>query len=339
MRAALERAWYHGSPWLVLLKPFERLFQYLAGRRRHDYETGKKISWQAPVPVIVVGNISVGGVGKTPLVAALVEHFSKAGMKPGIVSRGYGAKATKYPCLVTPDSAASEVGDEPLLLARRSGCPVVIDPDRPRAARYLLENCACDLVISDDGLQHYALRRDIEIAVIDGKRGLGNGMMLPAGPLREPPERLSEVQWVVVNGGDGRLSLPVNPGQQVSMRLEASEIVKLDSGESHALQPLLGDGEVHAVAGIGNPGRFYATLKEVGYRVIEHSFADHHPFSAADLQFAEQIPIIMTEKDAVKCAAMATNDCWYLRVNAVLDNGFLEQLSVQVENARSARLD
>lgn len=313
---SLVDAWYRGSPWLVALKPLASLFRRQSEKRRLAYQSGAKAIWHAPVPVIIVGNITVGGVGKTPLVAALVQLARDAGFKPGIVSRGYGGKAPHYPFLVVADSEATQVGDEPLMLARRCACPVVVDANRVEAVKYLLENSDCDLVISDDGLQHYALGRDMEIAVLDGVRGLGNGLFLPAGPLREGPERLGDVDWIIVNGGQLRLKQ-----DSQLMQLKPSRLVNLSNGKVEPVDALV-DEEVHAMAGIGNPERFFTTLTKLGYRLQRHAFADHHAFVSGDLPVNDGKAIIMTEKDAVKCAQIADERCWYLSVEAELDNEF-----------------
>jgi len=313
---SLVDAWYQGSPWLVALKPLASLFRRQSEKRRLAYQSGAKAIWSAPVPVVIVGNITVGGVGKTPLVAALVRLARDAGFKPGIVSRGYGGKASHYPFLVAADSEASQVGDEPLMLARRCGCPVVVDASRVEAVKHLLKKSDCDLVISDDGLQHYALGRDMEIAVLDGVRGLGNGFFLPAGPLREGPERLNEVDWIIVNGGQLRLEQ-----DSQLMQLKPSQLVNLSTGQIKDIDELA-DQKVHAMAGIGNPERFFITLEKLGYRLQRHAFADHHAFVSGDLPANDGKAIIMTEKDAVKCAHISDERCWYLSVEAELDNEF-----------------
>lgn len=317
----LVQAWYRGSPWLTILKPLAALFRHQAGRRREAYQKGIKESWRAPVPVLVVGNISVGGVGKTPLVAWLARSLSERAYKPGIVSRGYGSQAPHYPFAVTADGDSQECGDEPLMLARATNCPVVIDSDRAAAANYLLDNNNCDLIISDDGMQHYALQRDIEIAVVDGRRGLGNGLCLPAGPLREPPERLASVDFLVVNGEGFNAER-----ESYQMQLKPKRLVNLSDQKLLAAEELADQGAVHAVAGIGNPERFFTTLKSLGYRLIEHPFPDHYPFKADDLRFNDDLAVIMTEKDAVKCAAFAHDRCWYLRVEAELPPRFIDEL-------------
>jgi len=322
----LVDAWYYGSPWLTLLKPLAALFRRQAKSRRQAYLNGSKEVWHAPVPVVVVGNITVGGVGKTPLVAALVNIARQAGFKPGIVSRGYGGKAPHYPYSVTADSLASQVGDEPLMLARRCGCPVVVDAKRVNAVQSLLQNHDCDLVISDDGLQHYALGRDMEIAVVDGARGLGNGEFLPAGPLREAPERLQEVDWIIVNG-EGFVS----DEESQLMQLKACQLVHLKTGQVKAVDALVGN-EVHAMAGIGNPERFFTTLQKQGYQLQRHAFADHHAFQSSDLPVNDGKAIIMTEKDAVKCTQIADDRCWYLSVDAELNDTFVTKFQRQLKD-------
>jgi subfamily B ATP-binding cassette protein MsbA len=314
----LVTGWYQEASWLNLLRPVAWVFTRLADYRRQNTE-----AWQAPVPVIVVGNINVGGTGKTPLVAWLTEQLVAQGHKPGIVSRGYGGTSSRYPLLVNPQSDAIEAGDEAVLLARKTGCPVVVDPDRSAAAQYLLDEEDCNVIISDDGLQHYALGRDAEIAVIDGERGLGNGFCLPAGPLREPPSRLQEVDVVIVNG-DHQLELGV---PHMNMRVMVNSIEPLaENGGLDAPNSQT----VHGVAGIGNPDRFFETLREMGYEVMEHRFDDHHRFELADLDFGDSLPVIMTEKDAVKCRQLLIEQIhgnfWYLDITVQPDERLLAKL-------------
>ncbi len=315
----LDHYWYSNNPLSVLLVPLSWLFCLVAVLRRIAYRTGLRKITRLPVPVIVVGNISVGGTGKTPLVAWLVEYLKQAGYAPAIVSRGYGGNAPRWPQQVNAGSDPALVGDEAVLLARRSGCPMAVAPNRVAAARKVLESAACDIIISDDGLQHYALGRDIEIAVIDGARRFGNGYCLPAGPLREPQGRLNSVDLVVVNNGQA--------GQgQFSMRLRSGLIRNL-CDESMMRQSAEFQGQViHAVAGIGHPARFFDHLKSLGMTIIEHAFPDHHPFVAQDIQFGDNAPVIMTEKDAVKCRGFAGAQHWYLPVDAELDEDFGKQL-------------
>jgi tetraacyldisaccharide 4'-kinase len=277
--------------------------------------------------VIVVGNITVGGTGKTPLVLYLLEQLQEQGFKPGVISRGYGGKSTVYPQLVTANSMAFAVGDEPLLLAKRSGCPVVVDPNRPRGARYLLENHDCNLIISDDGLQHYALARDIEMVVIDGKRRMGNGLCLPAGPLREPVSRLQSVDFVLVNGEakTHELAMQLKPLQWVNVA-EPARTLPLSAFQGK---------KVHAVAGIGNPQRFFETLQTLGCEASVQAFADHHRYVASDLAFADGLPVLMTEKDAVKCQAFAKQQHWYLQIAAELPSTFMLQLLAKLQSRKS----
>lgn len=308
--ALLERAWYHGHPLGTLLAPLGWLYAAVAWLRRRGYLEGVFHSEALPVPVIVVGNLSVGGTGKTPLVIWLVDFLRRAGWHPGVVSRGYRGAARQWPQQVRPDSAPRMVGDEPVLLARRCGCPLAVGPDRVAAARALLAHHAIDIIISDDGLQHYALVRDLEIAVIDGRRRHGNGRCLPAGPLREPLRRLGSVDIVVANGAATR--------GEFAMRLVADRLQRL--GKTQETRPLgdFSQRPLHAVAGIGNPERFFAQLRAAGIEVLPHPFPDHHDFCPADLEFGDGLPVVMTEKDAVKCETFAVPDAWVCPVDAVL---------------------
>ena len=313
---ALERAWYRRGGWGRVLAPLGLLFAAVAGRRRRILQRryqGRPFA----APVVVVGNISVGGTGKTPLLMALAQQLSARGRRPGIVSRGYGGKPGPEPVLVTPAHPPAVVGDEPRLIAQTTGCPVVVCPDRRAAVDWLLANCDCDLVLSDDGLQHYRLHRDFEIAVLDGERGLGNGRCLPAGPLREPGRRLAEVDAVIVNGG--RYRPPVAAARMV---LRPVAFRHLASGRRHPadrLPPEWGkDGRVHAVAGIGNPERFRATLAALGANADLRPLPDHHALSAAELRFPDTLPIVITTKDAVKCEMLADPRLWVLEVAAEL---------------------
>ena len=315
--SALQRGWYSNARWPALLAPASWAFARAAQRRRMAYLTGHKAPWRAPVPVIVVGNIAVGGTGKTPLVVWLSRWLREQGFRPGIVSRGYGGRRGREPMLVNADSDPSEAGDEAPLLARRSGAPVVVCADRPQAARYLLESTDCNVVVSDDGLQHYALARDVEIAVIDGSRGLGNGRCLPAGPLREPPERLDEVDLVVVNGtatGDWPDAARMALVPQAFHRLPAGE--SLAPADFAVRYP-----SVHAVAAIGNPARFAETLAAVGVNCDLNPWPDHHRYDGSELVFDDGRPVVCTEKDAVKLRRLDAlpADCWYLEVAAALE--------------------
>jgi tetraacyldisaccharide 4'-kinase len=269
-------------------------------------------------PVIVVGNLTVGGTGKTPLVAWLAEQLARCGLKVGILSRGYGG-STRRPQVVHGESSWREVGDEPLLLRRLTGCDTVVARDRLAGARELVA-LGVDVVIADDGLQHLRLARQCEIVVVDGARGFGNGRLLPAGPLREPAWRLRHASIVVINGSPEHASLLVGSNKPAADALQMS----LYGDDAHRLDGLaiprplehFRDRRVHAVAGIGNPSRFFRALRARGLDVIEHAFADHHPFVAADLTFADDLPVLMTEKDAVRCRTLATARLWYVPVVA-----------------------
>lgn len=315
----LAEAWYGPRRRLFWLWPLHVLMRLLVALRRGLYRLRVLPSGHPGIPVIVVGNIAVGGTGKTPLVLWLVEYLRAQGWQPGIVSRGYGGKAERYPCEVTAQSSASVVGDEPLLLQRLSNVPVVVDPLRLRAARRLRE-LGCDIVISDDGLQHYAMQRDIEIAVIDAVRQLGNGWLLPAGPLRELPQRLQQVALRVGNGA------AIPSLAEHAMLLRPSQCLPVSGQQpARALESFAGQ-QVHAVAGIGNPARFFASLRAAGVIVQAHPFPDHHAYQATDLPWPDQ-PILMTEKDAVKCAAFGQSNMWFVRVQADLDESFSAQLA------------
>ena len=321
----LQQHWYGNPGWLRLLLPLEWLFRAVAALRRALFQLRLLRRYRAPVPVIVVGNIAVGGTGKTPVTLALCSALRRFGYRPGIVSRGYGAQPPHTPFLVKPDSDPHHSGDEPLLLARRSDCPVVIAPRRAGGVRDLLKMTDCDVVICDDGLQHYALARDIEIVVVDGARGFGNGHCLPVGPLREPPSRLQRVDAVLINGAasGGDDALCDIDGDPIALTPVA--LVNLVSGER--LTPTAWAGrQAHALAGIGNPDRFFATLRAFGIEPIERPLPDHHSFSADDLRIHDQLPIVMTEKDAVKCAPFASERCWYLAVETTLPDSLIEAL-------------
>ncbi|MBW5798572.1 tetraacyldisaccharide 4'-kinase [Halomonas elongata] len=316
----LEAA-YSGKRWLMALRPLEALYRCAMRRRAAAYADGRKAIWRAPVPVIVVGNITLGGTGKSPLVAWLARYLVEAGWTPGILSRGYGGRSERYPLYLEADTPVAESGDEPRMLADQTGCPVVVDPDRPRGGRRLLE-AGCDILISDDGLQHLALGRDLEIVVVDGQRGLGNERCLPAGPLREPAERLATVDAVMING---RLRRPL-PAAGHAMQLTPVAWRVLDDGRREALSPPPFAGPVHALAGIGRPARFFETLGELGVEFEAHAFADHHRFTAADLAFDDERPVVMTAKDAVKCRSLVSG-AWSLDVEAVPEPAFVDWLA------------
>ena len=327
IKSFIERGWYHGTrtfwPLLIVLWPLSLLFIVLARLRRWvlvSQQSSKAVA-SGSVPVIIVGNIAVGGTGKTPLLCALALALIKKGLRPGIISRGYGGSYQGEPKLVSLADDAAVVGDEPLLLACRTGCPVVIAQDRVAAARYLATQNVT-VILSDDGLQHYALARTVEIAVMDGQRGVGNGWCLPAGPLREPVTRLQDVDFVVVNGE----TTSRFRDDQINMSIQPVHWVNVHTGKVEPLGYLPVGSYVHAVAGIGNPQRFFNTLQANGYNIIEHVFPDHHPFVASDLMFGDDLIIVMTEKDAVKCSRFAQDNTYALIVAAVVPQSFIDAL-------------
>ena len=327
----LNRVWYERAapPWWMM--PLALIYGAVAASRRHLYRCGIRRPTRVSLPVVVVGNVSAGGTGKTPLVCWLTAQLCDLGFKPGIVTRGYGG-SSRTARLIAPSDDPGVVGDETVLLARRTGRPVAAGRNRPAAAQ-LLVHAGCDVVVSDDGLQHYALARDCEIVVIDGERRFGNGWLLPAGPLRETRARLAHADAVVVNGGR-----PL-PGGNFNMRLEAKSAVNLRGAAPRSLDEFAGS-SVHAVAGIGNPARFFSMLRAHGIEVLAHPLADHARFEAADIFFADQRPVLMTEKDAVKCAGMAGMQHWYVPVSARFDAGeskLLLDIVTQAIHGRAAR--
>ena len=313
----LQNHWYRITPLHLILFPVSLFFRGLVAFRRAAYRNQVFSSDQLLLPVIVVGNISIGGTGKTPLTLALAQQLVERGWHPLIISRGYGGKSLR-PQQVSADSTAQQVGDEPLLMARRDICPVWIGKDRAATARAAMQaNPQCNVVLCDDGLQHYRLQRDIEIAVIDGTRGFGNGFLLPAGPLREPASRLQKFDAVVVNGGD------ILPGQY-AMKLSGELFYNLlDPGKTAAADHFHAT-KNHAVAGIGHPPRYFQHLERMAIPFTPHAFPDHHPYSANDLAFTNCDAILLTEKDAVKCAAFADARYWVLRVDAQIDPALIE---------------
>lgn len=318
------------SPIAAALAPFEWLFRRLAARRRRRQSARAR---PGGVPVIVVGSIFVGGTGKTPFTIWLAEQAARAGFTPGVMLRGYGGRARDWPRRVGVDSDPAEVGDEAVMIARRTGLAVVAGPDRI-TDRDELERLGCDLVIADDGLQHYRLARRAEVVVLDAARGLGNGRCLPAGPLREPPERLRTVTLVVGNGGavDER-------GYQYRLRPGRLLPVVAPSVDAEPPQPPKPGSRVHGVAGIGDPQRFFASLSAMGYDVVPHAFADHHAYRERDLAFGDDLPIVMTEKDAVKCAAIGRDGLWYLPVTAEPDErtrGIIDRLLARIRTEKAS---
>ena len=317
--AAIEQYWYRRSPLHLLLYPLSLLFHALVWLRRTAYRIGLLRVTHLGVPVVVIGNISVGGTGKTPLTLALAQHLIELGWHPLIVSRGHGA-AAETPRAVTPESQAQTVGDEPLLMAQRKLCPVWIGANRVAAAQSALNaHPECDVILCDDGLQHYRLARDFEIAVIDGNRRFGNGWLMPAGPLREPLSRLHNVDAIVCNGCKAAAG-------ELAMTLHGDVFRNLRDPENIQPAAAFSGLRCHAAAGIGDPTRFFRHLAALGLRCTTHPFPDHHVFQPAELDFAECDALLLTEKDAVKCSAFADEKYWALRVDARIDPALIDDL-------------
>jgi tetraacyldisaccharide 4'-kinase len=319
MSTWLQKQWYRLSLWHLLLLPASWLFWLLSTLRRLCYRLHLLPSYQLPVPVIVIGNISVGGTGKTPLAIWLAERLKQSGYRPAIISRGYGGSIHGVsPVYANSDPVA--VGDEPVLLAKRSRCPVWVGRDRVAVAMALLKaHPECNVIISDDGLQHYKLQRDVEIVVVDGARGFGNGWLIPAGPLRESESRIKTADAIVYNGGK-------SVSGAFTMTLESAALHNLVNPTKTASVADFFGQHVYAIAGIGNPERFFHQLQDFGLQFEQLAFPDHHVFQAADLQSIKAEAILMTEKDAVKCSAFAQPNWWYLPVNAMVDEALANRI-------------
>ena len=325
-QAEIDRIWYGGERvplWMRLLVPVYRM---LSAAVRLTWQSGLRKPIRLTVPVIVVGNITAGGTGKTPLVLALIDALRARGWKPGVVSRGYGG-STKSPILLEEAPDAAVVGDEPSLIRRRTGVPVAVGKNRVDAAKLLLEP-GIDVIIADDGLQNPSLARDVEICVIDGERRFGNGRLLPAGPLRESSGRLAQVDFVVCNGGQALAG-------EIAMRLLGDRASRVDGLERARPLTEFAGFRVHAVAGIGNPGRFFESLRSHGIEILEHAFTDHHALTEADLDFSDANPILMTEKDAVKCGAFASSRCWQVPVSAELPDSFFDAIDQRLRSRKT----
>ncbi|GGZ55708.1 tetraacyldisaccharide 4'-kinase [Lysobacter xinjiangensis] len=330
--ARTPRHWYGDAPVPLAARVLEPLYAALTRLRGGLYRRRLLHGRHPGVPVVVIGNVTAGGTGKTPMTVAVVERLRDAGWSPGVASRGYGRRG-KAPLWVEAGTSAVEAGDEPLLIARRTGVPVRVDRDRAAAARALVA-AGCDVIVCDDGLQHYRLARDIEIEVVDGRRRYGNGRLLPAGPLREPAERASRCDFRVVNFGDG------GQGEagfgEWPMRLAVRDAMPLQGRRARPLTIFTGQ-RVHAVAGIGDPARFFDTLKARGIAVIPHAFPDHHAFQPADLAFTSPLPVLMTEKDAVKCVAFAPEHSYAVPVSAELPEAFWTAFIDRLDRLRRPR--
>lgn len=320
MQRFIERVWSGKHPFYWCLIPFSLLYGAIAFVRRKAYQMGVFRSFRAPVPVIIVGNLTAGGSGKTPFVIWLVQQLNAKGLRVGVISRGYGGNAAQYPVLLNDDTSTNEAGDEPVLIYQRTRAPVAVSPNRQQAISALLEKNTLDLIISDDGLQHYALARDYEIVIIDGERQFGNGWWIPAGPLREHPSRLKSVDAVVINGGKCASQTAIQ------MTLNATDAVNIKTGEKRDVTTF---SSLIAMAGIGYPTRFFNTLHALNVRVdATHEFNDHQHYTLSMLQplAAAHQTLLMTEKDAVKCRAFAQDNWWFLPVDAQIDDDKAQQL-------------
>lgn len=298
--------------------PISMIYHDFMRFRRFLFKIGIYKQHKLAVPVIVVGNITVGGTGKTPLIIWLAQFLQTQGYKPGIISRGYGGESEILPQWIDEHSQATQVGDEAILIKQHSHCPIAVAPKRVKAAHMLLDRSDCNIILADDGLQHYALMRDIEIAVIDGERRFGNGYLLPCGPLREPIDRLQKVDLLIVNGvpeADNEFAMTVSGDTAIHLISQQKKPLSAFSQQS-----------CHAVAGIGNPKRFFDLLTQADIVVDAHAFPDHHQFNVADITFADDKSVLMTEKDAVKCRGFASDNHWYIPVKAQPESQFVDKL-------------
>ncbi|MGY0616370.1 tetraacyldisaccharide 4'-kinase [Vibrio sp. FJH11] len=327
----IEKIWFDNHPlkYLLwpLLWPLSLLFGAISQSKRKQYQTGKKLAYKAPVPVVVVGNITAGGNGKTPVVVWLVEQLQQLGYNPGVVSRGYGAKAPQYPLVLDDQTPAKHCGDEPKLICGRTGAPVAVDPVRANAVKALLE-VGVDIIITDDGLQHYALARDIELVIVDGNRRFGNESLIPLGPLREGIERLSEVDFVITNGGHVQQD-------EIAMSLAPEKAINLKTNQHIDVSELK---ELVAFAGIGHPPRFFNTLNVMNADVkVTKGFSDHQDFDQQELEALAQqgANVIMTEKDAVKCRDYAQDNWWYLPVSAQFNSNDAERILNRIKEVKA----
>ena len=329
LRRVIENSWYVSNPVVtLLLLPLSVLYGVFMFSRYWLWRF-KPIE-KLPVPVIVVGNLTVGGTGKTPVVMALCDHLQQRGYHPGVIARGYLGRAKKWPKVVSATSSAREVGDEAVLIAQSCHCPVMAGPRRVRCAKKLISEFNCNVLVSDDGLQHLALDRDLEIALVDGQRRFGNGLFLPAGPLRERMSRLSTVDIVVVTEGK-----PLGLLNEFSMQLLPVTATNLKNPQEHRALQYFIQYPVHAVAGIGNNQRFFNLLKSLGLRIIEHAFPDHFAYQAENLDFKDQLPVLMTEKDAVKCREFAVDRFWMVTIEAVLSKDFYNSVDRFLERRKT----
>ena len=326
MKQWLINHWYRSFSWLAfLLSPLSGLYRFVSFLRHVTYRVGLKKTTAVTVPVIIVGNITVGGTGKTPLVIALIQQLQQWGYRVGCVSRGYSGKKNQTPQLVTVESDPNEVGDEPVIIVQHTQCPLVVARDRVAAAKQLLRQVVCDVIVSDDGLQHDALERSIEIVVVDQARGIGNGFCLPAGPLREPVKRLEQVDYVILSKRfSTNKNIPLKT-TYYSMQFKSKAFIALKKTQ----KPLV-VGKVHAFAGIGYPESFFQQLNILGFQVIEHRFPDHYQYVEKDFENTDDYPVVMTEKDAVKCRQFAKVHWYYLPIEVKLPESFFNTLKKQL---------
>lgn len=328
LKKSLLKSWTKPNALTGLLRPLSSVYRGVFSLRKIAFERGVFDCYRAPVPVVIVGNLTVGGTGKTPLVVHLVEQLIERGFTPGVISRGYSGESSSYPLLVTQSTPVEQSGDEPALIVRRTNVPMAVGPDRRASIEMLLNKYDIDLIISDDGLQHLALQRDVEICMIDDTSEQQNDNLLPAGPYREPLSRLMSVDFIVRHGGEVG-----NAENQFSMHLKPREPVAVKL-ENNAEFPE--GAHFQAIAGIGNPQRFFDTCETLGFSITAHSFADHHHFSQSDISFSGE-PVLMTEKDAVKCNEIAANHHWYLPVDAVVSHGLADAVANKIKEKNEVR--
>ncbi len=333
----IEKLWYGKNKSFWLLLPFSFLYGLISCVRRQLYKLGIFKSWQSPVPIIVIGNLSAGGNGKTPLAISLIEALKAKGLKVGLVSRGYGGKSNHYPLILDENTSTKQAGDEPVLIYHRTHVPVAVAPKRVDAVKALLDSHQLDVILTDDGLQHYALARDIEIVVVDGKRLFGNGWWIPAGPMRERRSRLKSVDLIIINGDSSEDFINQYPDRTFTMQLIPDHVVNLSTNKQCELSALH---HIYAIAGISNPKRFFDMLTQMGADLVyTESFADHQNFTLPLLEkvVGTNQTLLMTEKDAVKCRQFALPNWWYLPIDAVIPDQVIEKIYSLFEEKKSQR--
>ena len=333
----IEKLWYGKNKSFWLLLPFSFLYGLISCVRRQLYKLGIFKSWQSPVPIIVIGNLSAGGNGKTPLAISLIEALKAKGLKVGLVSRGYGGKSNHYPLILDENTSTKQAGDEPVLIYHRTHVPVAVAPKRVDAVKALLDSHQLDVILTDDGLQHYALARDIEIVVVDGKRLFGNGWWIPAGPMRERRSRLKSVDLIIINGDSSEDFINQYPDRTFTMQLIPDHVVNLSTNKQCELSALH---HIYAIAGISNPKRFFDMLTQMGADLVHtESFADHQNFTLPLLEkvVGTNQTLLMTEKDAVKCRQFALPNWWYLPIDAVIPDQVIEKIYSLFEEKKSQR--